>query len=95
MTPSCILRGHVTDPIILRASDRYHHTTVITATGEGEVFSLAAAPLVASAVITPAHETVLPTLDPVDLVIGAYALDGLRAVTVTINGTDYAAATWP
>ncbi len=91
ITPSCIVQGHATDPILLRASDRYGHATAVTAAGG----CTPTAPMVASAVITPAHEAVLPTLDPVDLVVGAFALDGLRAISMTVNGTDHATTTWP
>jgi hypothetical protein len=38
--------------------------------------------------------TVLPTLDPVSLNVGAYAVNSLHTVTVTVNGTYLTSTSW-
>ncbi|GIK56874.1 MAG: DUF11 domain-containing protein [Chloroflexi bacterium] len=52
-------------------------------------------PLLHSAVITPAHESHIPSLGPVDVTAAVAALDFARAVTITVDGAPLATTTYP
>jgi hypothetical protein len=80
LTPSCLTSGldHVTPTI--RACDAYSHCTTVSTT-----FQLRTTPL-ASAILTPAHESVLSGIGPISVTGGAYALNDLHVLTATANG---------
>ncbi len=56
--------------------------------------NLQALPALASTVLTPTHESTLTSLDPVDITGGAYAIDFLRALTMTVNGSVEYTTSW-
>ena len=81
--PECVVNGFLTTPVALRVSDLYGRETLVTAT-----LPASAAPAIASTVLTPTHESALPTLDPVTITGGAYAADYLKSLTLIIDGTE-------
>jgi hypothetical protein len=89
LTPACIVNGYQAITPTLHACDRYDHCTTVTGTLPSRT------PPLASAVLTPTHESVLTTLNPVSLNVGAYAVNSLRYLTVTVNGTFLNSASWP
>lgn len=91
LSPSCVVNGFAASAPVVQACDEYAHCAIVTAT----LPVTYPASVVASAVLTPAHESALTTLDPISVTTGAYAVNGLRAVTVTVNGGLVSAHTWP
>jgi hypothetical protein len=53
------------------------------------------APTIASTVLTPTHESALATLDPVNVTGGAYALNYLKSLTLTVNSNVIFTTNWP
>jgi hypothetical protein len=90
LRPECIVSGWQLQPSRLRAADVHGQSTVVTAT-----LPAYSPPVLAAAVLTPTQESVLTTQDPVRLSGGAYAVNGLRALTVTVNGGVIYTDTWP
>jgi uncharacterized repeat protein (TIGR01451 family) len=50
--------------------------------------------VVHSSIITPTHESVLATLDPITVTGSAYADDFVQTLTVTVNGSSFYTASW-
>lgn len=88
LAPSCIVNGFQEGPPTLEACDVYGHCA---ATG-GALLGQPAA--LASAVLTPAHEAVLTATAPISLAIGAFARDGLDALSLTVNGVEEGSVAW-
>jgi hypothetical protein len=53
------------------------------------------APTIASTVLTPTHESALATTDPVSVTGGAYALNYLKSLTLTVNSNVIFTTAWP
>ncbi len=97
LTPVCTVTGHPDPPPFpkVTACDIYGRCTTKQA---GGLYLASAQPdevLLAAAVLTPTHESVLSSLVPVSVTVGAYALDYLRAITLTVDGEFLDAAAWP
>ena len=90
LTPACIVNGFQTGAATLRACDVYSHCTTVTDGPPSGYVS----PALASTVLTPSHESLLGSTAPVSITGGAYALNELRALTVTVNGALLYTQTW-
>jgi hypothetical protein len=80
LAPSCIVTGFPEAAPSLTACDGYGHCTTPNVTVLTETVALA------SAVLTPAHESVFTSTEPISLTIGAFALPGLEALALKVNG---------
>jgi hypothetical protein len=89
LTPQCVVNGLQTTTATLQACDRYGHCGVAEASPPAYVPS----PL-ASAVLTPGHESVVTTVNPISVTVGAHALDALRALTLTVSDGSSYTVTW-
>lgn len=89
LAPACIVTGRPEAAPSLTACDGYGHCAVQTGTPLSEPVALA------SAVLTPAHETVLSSTRPISLTIGAFGRSGLNTLTLTINGAEEHSFAWP
>ncbi len=80
---SCQLDGHITDPIELHVFDIFGHETVDAVTADGLTL-----PLLAGSVLAPAHESAITDISaPITIDGGAYGINGLKTITLTINGS--------
>jgi hypothetical protein len=92
LTPSCAASGTVPIQPTIQACDQYGRCT----TAEAGTLHLAQQdpPLLDSLILTPTHESVLTTADPVSVTVSGYALHSLSALTVTVDGETLDTVTW-
>jgi len=88
LAPSCIVNGFQEGAPALEACDGHGHCTATSGALLGQPAALA------SAVLAPAHETMLTATAPISLAIGAFARNGLDAVSLTVNGVEEGSFAW-
>jgi len=69
-------------------------TAAVTGGPESQV-GIISTPLLASTVLTPTHEGALDSLLPATITGGAYAVNYLKALTLTVDGATVYTTTWP
>lgn len=79
---ACTLSGSIAAPV-LKSQDLYGHSTSIVCEISGSTIP----PVIASTVLMPAPDAVLSSTEPLNLSVGAHADMGLKAVTLSIDGT--------
>ncbi len=96
LTPSCTVPGHPDPPPFPKVTACDIHGRCTTKTAGTLLLALAQQDaLLDAAVLTPTHESVLTSTEPVSVTVGAYAVDSLHTITVTVDGAFLDAATWP
>jgi hypothetical protein len=88
---SCLVPGTPAPTALIRAYDRYGHWSEDTPDSASPISTS-----LDSVVFTPTHGTLLTATDPISVAGGAYAnrTDGLKALTVTVDGGTIYTKTW-
>jgi hypothetical protein len=87
LTPSCILNGFQT--ATLQACDAFGRCSTVDSSPTPFI-----TPTLASAVQSPLHGAVLTDTNPVPVTVGAYALDALKTLTLTVDGGLVGSTSW-